>query len=106
MNSFYKLKIYNTAIQGINLNNLPNLYDVEITNHTNIPNNTFVLSNLPSLFKLNLSFNGLNTFNFNSLPNLQELNISSNDLQTIYLQNLVNFTKHYISTISLYFSTS
>ncbi len=105
LNSFYKLKIYNTAIQGINLSNLPNLYDVEITNHNNIPNNTFFLSNLPSLFKLNLSFNGLNTFNFNSLPNLEELNISSNDLQTIYLQNLVNLSVLDISGNGIYLAS-
>ena len=105
LNSFYKLKIYNTAIQGINLSNLPILYDVEITNHNNIPNNTFILSNLPSLFKLNLSFNDLKTFNFNSLPNLQELNISSNDLQTIYLQNLVNLSVLDISSNGIYLTS-
>ncbi|RZK12036.1 MAG: T9SS type A sorting domain-containing protein [Flavobacterium sp.] len=89
LNALHQIYLYSTGLEELDLIDLPNLYDVTLDGNTEIVNNGLHFSELPSLYKLNLTFNQLTSLNFNSpLPALVELDISHNSLFSTNLSNL------------------
>lgn len=96
------VNINSTIIKNIDINKLPNLVDLTISNNLNFDEVMVQLSELPNLSKLELSYDNIKSLNFNSLPKLSDLNLSINKIVSLDLSRLPDLTNLDITNNGLY----